>query len=508
MTDAIRTADPPYGDGPQRGLSVSGRAPVALGLAVVATVAIAWVFNWWALDARNFFFADDWGWLGRAEFRPWEWVGRLWPDRMYNSRPIGEALIVGLYAVFGLEPVAHHHVLLLLHALNGALLVLVLWPHVMPVRAVIGAALAVTWHVALGPVGWLGAIFDLLATTWCLAAVLLYRRALDGRGPALPWALAAAFAYLLAVRTKEFAIGLVLVLLAYEFLFGLGDKRIRLRRLAPSLVVAAVIGARYAWLIATRVPEPGDPYNPGFSVAAMASAALEYLQYLTYTTSAPAYVALAGLIAFVAIVGASRSRLAVWGLAAALILLLPVLILPAQRTPLYLYAPHFFLAAALVAPWPRSRAVTVLAAAVCVALVAWPLIGGLVRNDRTFALANGSYSRGLWEQFRRLPPATAEYLRVDRAYFSPFGYGARSPETAAVRPSRQVTAVHILRGDSSFPVVVSEAMPPLVEAFCTHADAGSRLLDEQAGRLQDRTAWARAQCAPGGWVVQPSSPTR
>lgn len=506
MTKADTPA--PVHGGTPRPASSAGHRPLALALSIGLTVAIAWVFNRWALDARNFFFADDWGWLGRAEFRPWEWVGRLWPDRMYNSRPVGEALIVGMYAAFGLEPVAHHHVLLLLHAVNGVLLLLMLRRHVTPLRAVLGAVLAVTWHVALVPVGWLGAVFDLLATTWCLAAVLLYQRALDDPRSVLRWALASAFAYVLAVRTKEFAIGLVLVLLAYDLLFGLGDARTRLRRLAPALVVAAVVGLRYAWLVATRVPEPGDPYTIGFSVAGMASAAIQYVQYLTYTTSVPAYVALAGLAAFVAAVAASRSRLGAWGLATGLILLLPVLVLPAQRTPLYLYAPHFFVAAALVAPRPNSRRTTALAVIGCITLIAWPVVSGLTRNDRAFALANGAYSRGLWEQYRRLPPATADYVRVDRAYFSPFGYGARSPENAAVRPPRQVTSIHILRRDSSFPVVVSETMAPLLEAFCSNAANGGRLLDEQGGQLRDRTAWAGAQCLAGSLAAQPPSRSR
>jgi glycosyltransferase involved in cell wall biosynthesis len=40
-------------------------------LAVVAIVATTFIYNRWMLDPRTFFYADDWQWLWRAVFYPW-----------------------------------------------------------------------------------------------------------------------------------------------------------------------------------------------------------------------------------------------------------------------------------------------------------------------------------------------------------------------------------------------------------------------------------------------------
>ena len=68
---------------------------------LVAVIAALW-FNRWVLDPAHFFFADDWGWLERAQFGPWQNSIHLLPTAIYNDRPVGELLIRGLYEVFWL----------------------------------------------------------------------------------------------------------------------------------------------------------------------------------------------------------------------------------------------------------------------------------------------------------------------------------------------------------------------------------------------------------------------
>ena len=100
----------------------------ALGLSLLVAVLAALLFNRWVLDSAHFFFADDWGWLERAQFGPWQATIHLLPNAIYNDRPVGELLIRGMYRLFWLRHGAWNQLWWCLHALNVALLVLLLRP--------------------------------------------------------------------------------------------------------------------------------------------------------------------------------------------------------------------------------------------------------------------------------------------------------------------------------------------------------------------------------------------
>jgi hypothetical protein len=71
------------------------RSRIVLPLLVAVVAAL--LFNSWVLDTAHFFFADDWGWLERAHFHPWRETIHLFPNALYNDRPVGELVIRGLY---------------------------------------------------------------------------------------------------------------------------------------------------------------------------------------------------------------------------------------------------------------------------------------------------------------------------------------------------------------------------------------------------------------------------
>lgn len=218
-------------------------------LALLATAAAALAFNAWVLNPAHFFFADDWGWLERAHFHTWRETVHLFPRALYNDRPVGELAIRGLYEIFWLRHGAWNQVWLAVHALNAALLVLLARPWLPPFRLLLAGLLAACWFSTLTAVHWIGAVFDLLGATLVLGTLLAYQHAVLSAGRKWPWLVLSVVLHLAAIRTKEFALGMVAVLAIWEFvLLRRDDLRARWLRLAPHAALAALFLVRYMLL--------------------------------------------------------------------------------------------------------------------------------------------------------------------------------------------------------------------------------------------------------------------
>ena len=218
-------------------------------LPLLAVVAAALAFNAWVLDPAHFFFADDWGWLDRAHFRPWQETIHLFPTALYNDRPVGELLIRAMYRMFWLRHGAWNQAWLALHALNAGLLVLLARPWLPPFRAALAGVLAACWFSTLTAVHWIGAVFDLVGATLVLGTLLAYQHAVLSQGRRWPWLALSVVLHLAAIRTKEFALGMVAVLAIWEFVLLRRDGwRERCLRLSPHVLLAAVFVVLYAML--------------------------------------------------------------------------------------------------------------------------------------------------------------------------------------------------------------------------------------------------------------------
>ena len=125
---------------------------------------------------------------------------------------------------------------MLVHAVN-ALLAFVLALRLLPAhRALIAGVLSAAWFAANGAVAWTAAVFDLAGATFCLGALLLYGS--EGRRQWL-WRLGAIACHVLAIRTKEFGLGLLIALVAWEVLAA---RTPDWRRLLPHVAVTLVYG--------------------------------------------------------------------------------------------------------------------------------------------------------------------------------------------------------------------------------------------------------------------------
>jgi hypothetical protein len=99
-------------------------------------------------------------------------------------------------------------VLLSIHAINCVLLYLVAVSYIGVARAGIAAILAATWFSTLDALTSASAIFDLFGATLCLATLKFRTLAARANRP-FPYDIAGLICYVLAIRTKEFALGTV-----------------------------------------------------------------------------------------------------------------------------------------------------------------------------------------------------------------------------------------------------------------------------------------------------------
>jgi hypothetical protein len=365
--------------------------PVSPGvlLAFAAIVAITAVATCaWLFDRDLYFRADDWDWLARAHFYQGSDQAGLLPQKPYNDRPVGAFLIRLGYRAFGLSPQAFHAAAVFVHAFN-ALLAFALALRLLPAhRALIAGVLSAAWFAANDAVAWTAAVFDLAGATFCLGAVLLY--GLEGKRKWL-WRLGAIACHVLAIRTKEFGLGLLLALVAWELFAAQAPNW---RRLLPHVVVTLVYGTAYALLLADS-PTRGGPYALTFSPLAMLESAWAYLRMLgnghVWGAVALTSVCIAHLV--------TRNRAGLFGMVAAIAFLAAVLPLAHQRFAFYLYAPHFF-AALSVAALGFGRATSALSAGLAFILIATPLIDGSRLRAQRDLRADGRYAGTLHQDFR------------------------------------------------------------------------------------------------------------
>ena len=444
-------------------------------LPLLIAVGSALAFNAWVLDSAHFFFADDWGWLERAQFRPWRETIHLFPTALYNDRPVGELLIRGLYDLFWLRHGAWNQVWLALHALNIALFVLLARPWLPPMRLALAGVLASCWFSTLTAVQWVGAVFDLVGATLVLGTLLAYQHAVLGGGRRWLWLLLSVVLHLAAIRTKEFALGLVAVLAIWEFgLLRRDGLRERCLRLAPHAMLAALFVFRYAILYRTQhVALESGAYGLSLTASGLLEGIGWYFAQAFYAFvpgSNETHIGVGIAFACCVVAFSCCSRVGIASLVSAMVLMAAVLLLGKQRHPLYLYVPHFFIALALCAPFRHRRLADVALALIVATLLYWPSHTGFLRDARNFALIKGGYSKTLFYDYASLmqhgKPQSPVTIAVSETYFDPFSWGSGD-------------AVRIYHDDKSIQVRVvalQEGVDPCAE------DGGSCFV-EREGRL-------------------------
>ena len=321
---------------------------------LLLAVVVGWQAVGWSVRQSFFLYADEIGNLllrvqeGPAVYR--NFVHFL-PRLVYGDRPVGFVLEWFLYDAFGFQYWKQLLCMLAIHGANCALLFWLLRRIGLRAVASIGcvAAFAGLSTTALTAT-YLGGVFDLLATLFILAGTLAILR------PGWAWTAASAVLYLLALRSKEFAISLPLILAVLLATRLDGPFLQRAKRIAQRLwlhfLLMAVFGIRYAYLLHEQAARlgPASPYHLGFAPGRFADTLLYYTSLIfcrdaNYQRWALPVVAI--LLAALAYSAAFRLGPVLFGITAYAMLLVPVCLLPNIRSVYYCYGPQAFLLAAI-----------------------------------------------------------------------------------------------------------------------------------------------------------------
>ena len=283
-------------------------------------------------DAYRGYFQDDeidnlsWApYLGPLEFLKGAASPRFQAN---NFRPVGHYYFHAVEEIAGLDFPVFVAVLHAFHLLNVWLLWLVARRLGASRFAAAGACLFFGLHMALFDNFWKPMyVFDVLCATFCLLSLWCYASE--------RWVLSFA-AFWLAYKSKELAVMLPVVLLAFEIWFG---KR-RWKPLAPFFLTSLSFGVQGI----LGNPNRDNDYTFRFTAAALATTSVFYagrvflIPYLGFVVPA---------IAFLARGHMSSARRAWFGLAAMGSFLFPVLFLPGRVFSGYCYLPFAGLAIAI-----------------------------------------------------------------------------------------------------------------------------------------------------------------
>jgi len=306
-----------------------------LGFAL-AVIILFFVFN--SRAYKGFFIDDDFDHIANARSVDLSYYGRalikpsLGADATF--RPAAHFYYFVMARTAGLNFRPYIAGIQILHLLN----VLLVW---MLVRALgaealgaAAAALLFAVHMAVFKVHWEPMyIFDLACGTFTLLCLLSYVR---GR------VILSLICFWLALKAKEVAIMLPLVLLGYEWWFG--GKR--WRRLIPFFAISAALGVMA--LVFNVHRDTNSDYTLRFTPAALWKCARFYAGQLVLAPAGARYVGFAGF-AILALPFFIRDRRVRFGVFSFVCLLGLMLFLPGRLFGAYLYVPLIGLAIAISA---------------------------------------------------------------------------------------------------------------------------------------------------------------
>ena len=255
------------------------------------------VFCSWSLSPSNFFQFDDFKWQWKTQVASYLGLFNVIPNAPFNDRPVGAVLIKGLFSLFGVNAVAHHMVLLLIHLGNSLLLYWVLSiilhdflkktsQQSLKELPWVAAILFAGWSSStLRAVYWDSAIFDLLAGFFALIASCFYFMAQNGKGRI--WkSLLCILAYGLALRSKEMSVLLPCMLAVITVWQITWNQRVlrsqitwNLPLLMGLIIMMIAYVARILW-VKSNYPGLMEPSHPYFLTHDPLILARNFIRYL------------------------------------------------------------------------------------------------------------------------------------------------------------------------------------------------------------------------------------
>jgi hypothetical protein len=453
------------------------------GIAAIAVCALllCWKGVSWALRPGWFLWNDELGNLVWLLDTPYRAILHVLPMQVYNDRPTGEALERVLYEMFGFDYRRQLACFLCFHFANCALVFLLLR------RLGVGLAIGLAGMGLFGSLSttaitatYIGASFDILCTFFLLGSIL------TGLGKTrLAW-YSSALLFLLALRSKEFAI-VIPVILTLLLLNREGQTPWRHaaaalgKRLWLHYAILAIFGIRYLSFV-PRMRDSMPRQHPYYLDPSLGTVLRSFAHYtaLIFTLEDRGIVTtlfLLGLIIIFACAATMPQRRWIFcGLAGYFLTLLPAAMLSNIRQPLYVYGPQIFLILAIcifleslpaALPIPESGRWV---AAVCIAVA---LLAG------AYAIRTSAYFRLRIGFFRDVRETCARTARSAAAQLSGIGTGARLYIASGNSTPWLMTAgpcdyLKLWRHDRTISCVILKPEKELLELYGRDPGAGGK----------------------------------
>jgi hypothetical protein len=196
-------------------------------------------------------------------------------------RPMGAVYYLPLYEIFGLNPVPYNVVRLLLLAANTTLFYVLAKRITSSWWIATLAALPVSYHAGMTFLAYRGSfIYDILCAGFYFAALLYYLRQRKSDAPLnVPQTLLFLILYICALNSKEMAVSLPVLILAYELLFHRSRPRLITVLIAVAITVIYITGKAVGPGTLTEL----ESYRPVFTWTRFVESNTRFLNTLFYT---------------------------------------------------------------------------------------------------------------------------------------------------------------------------------------------------------------------------------
>ncbi len=284
-----------------------------ISLIVIITSSIYSGVLWGGFLRDDFPFVTENRWITSARYIPDILTSEQWafyhgdfvtgPTNYY--RPLISMIHMGVYSLFGLNPVGYHLINLIFHNLNSILVFLIAFSILGrgtegpaqnrtqsdnksgPAVLALFAALVFAVHpVNVEPVAWVSSIAELCYAFFCLLSFYLYIR--SGRALSMGGVLyvLSVLSFVFALLTKETAVAFPALIVAYDFLFKKPSFTAIKRYIPFALAVGAFffIRSRIVGSLAAEHAVPAYGY-----MLAIASLASQYFGKLIYPFNLKVY---------------------------------------------------------------------------------------------------------------------------------------------------------------------------------------------------------------------------
>jgi hypothetical protein len=303
---------------------------------------------------------------------------------------------------------------------------------------------------------------------------------------------------MLAVRTKEFAIGGAILIFLMEYLCERNDVRSSIKKTAPFFVLFAIYSGFYLYYVLKTGMAHVSITNTS-NVYTLDLNPVGIIANLWFYVSTLFYAKILGPAVFVAILAAlfigvwtspeSLRRIIHFAFAGFLLMLGPTLCLSLHRAPLYLYTSHFFAAMAIGAlcnDWRKQPAFAI-GLALTVLVLSTPTISSSKTYQITSALRNGGRARHQLESSLNalgpsLPPNTLVVISGVEKFFNPFASGPGY-------------SLKIAYHDGSIQTAIGKPDQDLVRDFCEAGDRPRRYLAFEGVEAKDVTSRMAQACS-------------